>query len=140
MLLPKKLKHRKWQKTAGNSGSKIASRINTLQFGSFGLISKTESWITSRQLEAARRAMRRQLQKGGKIWIRIFPDKPVTAKGNELPMGGGKGTIDRFVRNVKPGTILFEIDGVTREVAQEAMRLASFKLPVRSKFISKTTH
>lgn len=137
MLLPKKLKHRKWQKKAGMSGGRIASRTNALQFGSFGLVTKTESWITSRQLEATRRAMRRMLQKGGRIWIRIFPDKPVTAKGNEIPMGGGKGSLDRFVRNVKPGTVLFEIDGVTKEKAQEAMRLASYKLPVKTKFISK---
>jgi len=137
MLLPKKLKHRKWHKKAGNSGGKRATRANQLSFGSFGLASKSTRWITSRQLEAARRAMRRSLQKGGKIWIRIFPDKPVTAKGNELPMGGGKGTLDRFVQNVKPGTILFEIDGVEESLAEEAVRLGAHKLPIQTKFIRK---
>jgi large subunit ribosomal protein L16 len=99
---------------------------------------KAESWITSRQIESARKAIRKELEKGGKIWIRIFPDKPVTAKGNEIPMGGGKGTLDRFVRNVKPGTILFEIDGVTKSQALEAVRLASHKLPIKTKFLSRT--
>jgi large subunit ribosomal protein L16 len=138
MLLPKKLKHRKWHKIAGNSGGKIASRTNKLAFGSFGLQAKAESWITSRQIESARKAIRKELEKGGKIWIRIFPDKPVTAKGNEIPMGGGKGSLDRFVCNVKPGTILFEIDGVTKSQALEAVRLASHKLPIKTKFLSRT--
>lgn len=138
MLLPKKLKHRKWHTSAGNSGGRIASRTNELAFGSFGLQVKAESWISSRQIEAARKAIRKQLEKGGKIWIRIFPDKPVTAKGNEIPMGGGKGSLDRFVRNVKPGTILFEIDGVTKSQAKEAVRLASHKLPIKTKFLSRT--
>lgn len=137
MLLPKKLKHRKWQKKAGMSGGKKASRINTLDFGSFGLQATTESWVTSRQIESARRAIRRYMQKGGKIWIRIFPDKPVTAKGNEIPMGGGKGSLNRFVKNVKPGTIIFEIDGVSDEIAHEALRLASHKLPVKTKIVHK---
>lgn len=137
MLLPKKLKHRKWHKSAGTSGGKYATRTNELNFGSFGLKATTESWITSRQIEATRRAIRRHLQKGGKIWLRIFPDKPVTAKGNEIPMGGGKGSLDRFVRNVKPGTIIFEIDGVSRELAEKAVKLGSAKLPVKTKFIVK---
>ena len=137
MLLPKKLKHRKWHVSAGNSGGRRASRTNKLAFGSFGLQSKTQKWVTSRQLEAARRAMRRHLQKGGTIWIRIFPDKPVTAKGNEIPMGGGKGSLDRFVYNVKPGTMIFEIDGAKRELVEEACRRASHKLPVKTKFISR---
>lgn len=137
MLLPKKLKHRKWQTHAGNSGGKFAARSNDLHFGSFGLQSKTEHWITSRQLEAARRTMRRSLQKGGKIWIRVFPDKPVTAKGNEIPMGGGKGSLDRFVTNVKPGTVLFEIDGVSEDQALRAIKLAAYKLPIKVRFITK---
>jgi large subunit ribosomal protein L16 len=137
MLLPKKLKHRKWHRHAGMSGGRIAGRTNELKFGSFGIVAKTESWVSSRQLEAARRALRRSLQKGGKIWIRIFPDKPVTAKGNEVPMGGGKGSLEGFVRNVKPGTIILEMDGVPKAQAQEAMRLASHKLPVRTRFIAK---
>lgn len=138
MLLPKKLKHRKWHKAAGNSGGRYASRINELSFGSFGAKSiSADCWINSRQIEATRRAMRRYLQKGGRIWLRIFPDKPVTAKGNEIPMGGGKGTLDRFVFNVKPGTVLFEFDGITRTQAIEAVRLGSAKLPVKTKFIEK---
>ena len=137
MLLPKKLKHRKWHKSAGMSGGKAASRTNEISFGSFGLKATTEAWITSRQIEATRRAIRRHLQKGGKIWLRIFPDKPVTAKGNEIPMGGGKGSLDRFVCNVKPGTILFEIDGVSKNLAQKAVQLGSAKLPVKTKFITK---
>mgnify|MGYP001570907852 CR=1 FL=1 len=138
MLLPKKLKHRKWHKRAGMSGGRLEARTNELKFGNFGLVTKEESWISSRQLEAARRALRHSLQKGGKIWIRIFPDKPVTAKGNEVPMGGGKGTLDRFVRNVKPGTIILEMDGIKIEQAKEAIRLASHKLPVKTKFITKS--
>ena len=94
----------------------------------------SNGWVTSRQIEAARRAMTRYVQRGGKIWIRIFPDKPITAKGNEIPMGGGKGAVDHFVAVVKKGRILFEIDGVTADQAKEAMRLASHKLPVLTKF------
>ena len=109
-----------------------------LNFGDFGLQTLECGRITSRQIEAARRAMRHYLQKGGKIWIRIFPDKPVTAKGNEIPMGGGKGSLDRFVRNVKPGTIIFEIDGISLDDARAAARLGAHKLPVRTKFIAKT--
>jgi len=137
MLLPKKLKHRKWQKKAGSKGAKISSRTNTLSFGNYGLVSKSEAWINSRQLEAARRTMRKHLEKDGKIWIRIFPDKPVTAKGNELPMGGGKGSLDRFVRNVKPGTIIFEIGGVNQELAKKAIKMAGYKLPIKTKFVVK---
>ncbi|HBH46520.1 MAG: 50S ribosomal protein L16 [Candidatus Jacksonbacteria bacterium RIFOXYC2_FULL_44_29] len=140
MLLPKKLKHRKWHRHSGMSGGKVATRTNSLAFGNFGLKATTESWVNSRQIEATRRAVRRSLQKGGKIWLRIFPDKPVTAKGNEIPMGGGKGNIDRFVTNVKPGTIILEIDGVTKKLAEEAARLGGAKLPVRTKFVSKITY
>ena len=95
------------------------------------------SWVTARQIEAARRAMTRYVQRGGKIWIRVFADKPVTLHGNESPMGGGKGAVDHFVSVVKKGKILFEMDGVTKEQAQEAMRLASYKLPVKSRFLVK---
>lgn len=137
MLLPKKLKHRKWQTSAGTSGARKASRTKEINFGSYGLKAMSEGWINSRQIEAARRAIRHHLEKGGKIWTRIFPDKPVTAKGNEIPMGGGKGTLDRFVRNVKPGTIIFEIDGVEQSLAQEAVRLGAAKLSVKTKFVVK---
>jgi large subunit ribosomal protein L16 len=137
MLLPKKVKHRKWQKKAGTSGGKVASRKTRMSFGAFGLKAVTEGWITSRQIESARRAMTRFVQRGGTIWIRVFPDKPVTAKGNEIPMGGGKGAVDHYVVAVKPGTILFEMDGVAEKIAKQAMGLAAYKLPVRTKFTVK---
>lgn len=131
MLLPKKLKHRKHHR--GHSTGKATSG-NLVSFGSFGLRATSNGWVTSRQIEAARRAMTRYIQRGGKVWIRIFPYKPITAKGNEIPMGGGKGTVDHFVAVVKKGHMLFEMDGVTSDQAKEAMRLASHKLPVTSKF------
>jgi len=134
MLIPKKVKHRKWQK--GRMKGRATSKTN-IDFGSYGLKSLGTAWVTSRQIEAARRAMTRFVQKGGKIWIRIFPDKPVTTHGSEVPMGGGKGSVDHYVAVVKPGTVMFEIDGVSKEMASEAMRLASHKLPVRTKFITK---
>lgn len=110
---------------------------NYLSFGGFGLRAITNGWVTSRQIEAARRAMTRYVQRGGKIWIRVFPDKPITNKGNEIPMGGGKGTVDHFVAVVKKGRLLFEIDGVTPEQAREAMRLAAHKLPVQTQFVER---
>jgi large subunit ribosomal protein L16 len=134
MLIPRKVKHRKWQK--GRMRGKASSKTK-IDFGSYGLKSLGTAWVTSRQIEAARRAMTRFVQKGGKIWIRIFPDKPVTTHGSEVPMGGGKGSVDHYVVVVKPGMIMFEIDGVSEEMASEAMRLASHKLPVRTKFIIK---
>jgi large subunit ribosomal protein L16 len=134
MLIPKKLKHRKQHRgrTAGKSSAGIE-----ISFGTFALKAQESSWITARQIEAARRAMTRYVQRGGKIWIRIFPDKPVTVHGNESPMGGGKGAVDHFVAVVKRGRILFEMDGVTEAQAKEAMRLASYKLPVKTKFLVK---
>ena len=111
--------------------------MTNVDFGSYGLKALEGSWITARQIEAARRAMTRFVQKGGKIWIRIFPDKAITVKGNEVRMGGGKGAVDHFVCVVKAGTILFEMDGVTPEIARQAMRLASHKLPVKTRFIQK---
>lgn len=131
MLIPKKLKHRKHHRghTVGKS-----TAGNYLAFGTYGLRALTNGWITSRQIEAARRAMTRYVQRGGKIWIRIFPDKVVTAKGNEIPMGGGKGAPDHFVAVVKRGRVLFEIDGVSADAAKEAMRLASHKLPLKTRF------
>lgn len=108
-----------------------------VSFGSFGLQSMDNKWITSRQIEAARRAMTRYVQRGGKIWIRIFPHRPITAKGAEVPMGKGKGAVDHYVYEAKPGTMIFEIDGVDEKSAREAMRLASHKLPVKTKFVIK---
>jgi len=111
--------------------------MNELSFGQYGLKSLEASWVTSRQIEAARRAMSRFIARGGRIWIRIFPDKSITTKGAEMPMGKGKGAVDHYVAVVKPGTMLFEMSGVTPETAREAMDLASFKLPVKTKFIAK---
>lgn len=136
MLLPKKVQHRKWHK--GRRRQKgIATRINSLDFGDFGLKSTGYAWITSRQLEAARRVLTRYVRTGGKIWIRVFPDKPVTQKGNETPMGGGKGSPDHYVAVIKPGTMLFEMVGVTRTSAAEAMHMASYKLGVKTRFIER---
>lgn len=134
MLIPKKVKHRKHHR--GRSKGK-AMAGNSIAFGSFALKAMENSWVTSRQIESARRAMTRYIQRGGKVWIRIFPDKSVTTHGNESPMGSGKGAVDHFVAVVQKGRVMFEMDGVTREQAQEAMRLASHKLPVKSRFITK---
>lgn len=134
--MPKKVKHRKSFK-GRRRGKGVASRKTDLSFGSFGLKAMGYAWVTSRQIEAVRRSLIRALKKGGKIWIRIFPDKPITTKGNEIPMGGGKGSVDHYIVPIKPGVILFEMDGVPADVAKEAMRLASYKLPVKTTFVSK---
>ncbi|MCD4761730.1 50S ribosomal protein L16 [bacterium] len=134
MLMPKKTKYRKSHK--GKRGGK-ASRKTTISFGSYALKSMEAHWITSRQIEAARRVMTRYTKRGGKIWIRVFPDKPVTKKGGEIPMGKGKGAVDHYVVVVKPGMILFEMDGVGGTMAKEAMNLAAYKLPVKCKYITK---
>jgi large subunit ribosomal protein L16 len=115
----------------------LATRGNNLNFGEFGLQSTEPAWITSRQIEASRRAMTRYIRRGGKIWIRIFPDKPVTMRPAETRMGSGKGSPEFWVAVVKPGRVLFEISGVTEEIAREAMRLASQKLPIKTKFITR---
>lgn len=133
--MPKKVKHRKVQRGGAVKGK--AGRGNTLSFGSFGLKATSAGLVTARQIESSRRAMTRYIQRGGKVWIRIFPDKPMTKKGDETPMGKGKGAVDHFVAVVKEGTVLFEIDGIKEDIAKEAMRLASHKLGVRSKFVSK---
>lgn len=134
MLQPKKVKHRKWHKGRTRG---IETRGTELSFGNYGLKGLEARWITARQIEAARRAMTRYIQRGGKVWIRIFPDKPVTKKPPEVTLGGGKGAVDHYVIAVRPGRILFEMDGVSEEVAQEAMRLAGHKLPIKTRFISK---
>lgn len=108
---------------------------NFIAFGNFGLKALENGWVTSRQIEAARRAITHYIQRGGKVWIRIFPDKPITAHGNESPMGSGKGAVDHFVAVVQKGRIMFEMDGVTAVQAQEAMRLAAHKLPVKTRFL-----
>ncbi|PJE69780.1 MAG: 50S ribosomal protein L16 [Candidatus Staskawiczbacteria bacterium CG10_big_fil_rev_8_21_14_0_10_38_10] len=134
MLMPKRVKHRKWQK--GRSKG-IETRATQLAFGSYGLKSLGTRWISSAQIEAARRAILRYLKKGGKLWIRIFPDKPITSKGNEVPMGGGKGGVDHYAFPIKPGRIIFELEGVKEEIAKEAFKIASDKLPIKTKFIKK---
>jgi large subunit ribosomal protein L16 len=136
MLYPKKVKHRKWHRgRRRNKG--IETRGTELAFGSFGLKALEAQWLTARQIEAARRAIIRYLKKGGKLWIRIFPDKPVTQKGTEVPMGGGKGAVDHYVFPIKPGRILFELEGIKEEMAREAFERAGAKLPIRTKFIKK---
>jgi len=116
---------------------RVATTKTHVSFGSFGLKTLTPAWVTSRQIEAARRAMTRFIKRGGKIWIRIFPDKPITNHGNESVMGGGKGAVDHYVAVVRPGTVIFEMDGVTEEAAREAMNLAAYKLPMKTRFVKK---
>jgi large subunit ribosomal protein L16 len=135
MLMPKKTKYRKSHK--GKRGGK-ASRLIKLSFGQYGLKAMETHWITARQIEAARRVMTRDAKHGGKLWIRIFPDKPVTKKGGEIPMGKGKGPVDHYVVVVKPGMIMFEMDGVSEEIAKKSMNAATYKLPIKCKFISKS--
>ncbi len=132
--MPKKVKHRKWHRGCSKG---IETRATELNFGSFGLKSLGTKWITARQLEAARRHIIRYLKKGGKLWIRVFPDKPVTFKGAEVGMGGGKGGVDHYVYPIKPGRIIFELDGVKEEIAREAFSGAANKLPIKTKFIKK---
>jgi large subunit ribosomal protein L16 len=132
MLSPKRVKHRKVQK--GKIRGK-AQRGNKVSFGEYGLQATEPAWITNRQIEAARVAMTRHIKRGGKVWIRIFPDKPITRKPAETRMGKGKGNPEGWVAVVKPGHMLFEMEGVTEEVAREAMRLASAKLPIPTRFV-----
>ncbi|MBI4135600.1 50S ribosomal protein L16 [Candidatus Uhrbacteria bacterium] len=136
MLLPKKVKHRKWHK-GRRRRTGIATRRTTLDFGSYGLKTLEIGWITSRQIEAARKVITRHTKKGGKLWIRIFPDKARTTKGIEIPMGGGKGAVDHFVAPVKPGVILLEIDGISGTEARDVLRLAGHKLPVKTAVVTK---
>ena len=134
MLMPKRVKFRRVQR--GRLTGK-ALRGNKVTSGSFGLVALEPAWITSNQIEAARIAMTRYVKRGGKVWIKIFPDKPVTAKPAETRMGSGKGTLEYWVAVVKPGRVLFEIAGVPEETAREALRLAMHKLPIRCKIVSK---
>ncbi|HHE76888.1 MAG TPA: 50S ribosomal protein L16 [Candidatus Parcubacteria bacterium] len=134
MLMPKKTKHRKWRKKAAKV---IREKGSQLSFGSYGLKSVSEKWITGRQLEAARRVIIRYLRKRGKLWIRVFPDKPVTKKGTEVPMGGGKGAVDHYVFPITPGRIIFELDGIEEDQAKEALLKAGDKLSIKTKFVKK---
>ena len=134
MLMPKRVKFRRVQR--GRLTGK-ALRGNTITNGSYGLVATEPAWITSNQIEAARIAMTRYVKRGGKVWIKIFPDKPITEKPAETRMGSGKGSPEYWVAVVKPGRVMFEMDGVTPEQAKEAMRLASHKLPIKCKFVMK---
>ena len=134
MLLPKRVKYRK--QFRGRMKGK-AHRGNTVSHGQYGLVALEPAWITNRQIEAARIAMTRYIKRGGQVWIKIFPDKPVTAKPAETRMGSGKGSPEYWVCVVKPGRVLFEMDGVTKEIAQEAMRLAGHRRPIKTKFVEK---
>jgi len=134
MLTPRKVKFRKWHK--GRSKGTETRGIE-LNFGSYGLKSLGTKWITARQLEAARRAIMRYLKKGGKVWTRIFPDKPITTKGPETPMGGGKGGVDHYAFPIKPGRIIFEIEGISEDLAKEALLQAASKIPLKTKFVKK---
>ncbi|MFN7958283.1 MAG: 50S ribosomal protein L16 [Holophagaceae bacterium] len=135
MLMPKKVKNRKTQKGRTRG---IATRGNDLAFGDFGLKAMEHCWLTNREIEAARIAMTRHIKRGGKIWIRIFPDRPTTSKPAETRMGSGKGAPDGWVAVIRPGRILFEMEGVTEEIAREALRLAQMKLSVASEFVTRT--
>jgi len=134
MLMPKKMKYRKQQRGSMHGN---ATRGNTLAFGKFGIKALSSGWVSAREIEAARRAMTRYIKRGGEVWIRIFPDKPITLTSAEVPMGSGKGAVDHYAAVVKAGRIMFEMDGVPFDVAKEAMRLAEHKLSLKTKFISK---
>lgn len=134
MLMPKRVKHRKVQRGSMKGQAKGGTRVT---YGQFGLQALECAWITNRQIEAARIAMTRYMKRGGKVFINIFPDKPVTQKPAETRMGSGKGNPEKWVAVVKPGRIMFEIDGVSEEVAREAMRLAAHKLPIKTKFVTR---
>ena len=134
MLLPKRVKYRKQQR--GRMKGK-ATRGNKVTYGDYGLQALEPGWVSSAQIEAARVAMTRYTKRGGKVWIKIFPDKPVTQKPAETRMGSGKGSVEYWVAVVKPGRVMFEIGGVTEDVAREALRLASYKLPVKTKIVKK---
>ena len=136
MLSPKRVKHRKTHKGRMRG---MARRGNKVSFGDYGLQALEPGWISNRQIEAARVAMTRHIKRGGKVWIRIFPDKPITAKPAETRMGKGKGNPEKWVAVVKPGRMMFELEGISEELAQRAMQLAAAKLPVKTQFVSRST-
>ncbi len=133
MLTPKRVKHRKWQRGT-SKGNEV--RGTELAFGSFGLKGLETKWVSQKELEAARRAIIRYLKKGGKVWLRVFTDKPFTTKGAETPMGGGKGNVDHYVFPLRPGRIIFEIEGIPEDMARKALGEAASKLSVKTKFIT----
>ncbi len=134
VLQPKKMKHRKMFKGRSKGVSQRGSQI---AFGSFGMKAMGTKWISANQIEAARRAITRSMKRKGRLWIRIFPAKPITAKGAEVPMGGGKGSVDHYVYPITPGRIMFELDGVDEEIARECFRKAGDKLPIKTRFMKK---
>jgi len=135
MLIPKRVKHRKQQRGNRRGQSKGGTKIN---FGDYGLQALENGWITNRQIEAARIAMTRYIKRGGKVWITIFPDKPVTEKPAETRMGSGKGSPEHWVAVIKPGRVMFELAGVPEDIAKEAMRLAAHKLPIKTRFMARS--
>lgn len=136
MLIPKKVKHRKWQKGRSRK-RKVETRGLYLSYGEYGLKALESAWLNSRQIEAARRAITNSMKRQGRLWIRVFPDKPITRQAPEKTLGGGKGSVEFYVFPVRPGRIIFEMDGVTPAVAREALRLASHKLPFKSVVVTK---
>jgi large subunit ribosomal protein L16 len=136
MLIPKKVKHRKWQK-GRSKDRKVETRGLTLSYGVIGLKALEPARLNSRQIESARRSITNFIKREGRLWIRVFPDKPITKRPPEVTMGGGKGSVDHYVFQVRPGRIIFEMDGVSKEKATEALRRASYKLPFKSKVITK---
>ncbi len=135
MLVPKRVKWRRPHRKGGMKGK--ATRGTQVSYGEYGLQALESAWITNRQIEAARIAMTRYIKRGGQVWIKIFPDKPITAKPAETRMGSGKGTPEHWVAVVKPGRVMFEIAGISEEIAREALRLASHKLPIKTKFVKR---
>jgi len=136
MLMPRKVKHRKMHRGGMLKGE--AKRGTTVSFGSYGIKATTSGLITARQIESARRTITRYMQRTGKYWIRIFPDHPITKKGDETPMGKGKGSVDHYVAKIRPGKVIFEVDGIDEQTAREAFRLAGHKFGVQTKFVSKS--
>ncbi len=137
MLFPKKVKFRKWQKKRTKMGDRVETRGTAVSFGSYGLKAESMGRLTSNQIEAARKAASRHLTKVGRMWVRVFPDRPITSKPAEVPMGGGKGDLDGYCMEVLPGRVLFEVDGVEEAVAREALRKAGTKLPVKTRVVGR---
>ena len=136
MLIPKKVKHRKWHKGRSRKRT-VGTRGIELSYGNYGIKALESAWLSSKQIESARRTITNYLKRSGRLWIRVFPDKPITIRPPETTMGGGKGSVDHYVFPVRPGRIIFEIDGVDKNIASEALRLAGFKLPFKSKIVTK---
>ena len=136
MLIPKKVKHRKWHKGRSRKRA-VETRGLELNYGSYGLKALEAAWLNSRQIEAGRKTITNFMKRKGRLWIRVFPDKPVTKRPPEVTMGGGKGSVDHYVFPVRPGRVIFEVDGVAADVATEALRLAGYKLPFKTKVLTK---